>query len=288
MNLNEAIDKFLDNLKELDRSPATITAYSKDLEQLFEVIGNKDLEDVETENINEFVESLSEKGFTNKTISRKLNSTKSLFKFLKEEKGLIDRDPSAPVPHPDIKTKLPRVLSETEYNAVREVARPNTRLYALIETMLQTGVRIGEVSRLQLEDLQLESNPAQMIIKEHASSPMRLVEVNPKMVEIFEFYVPRRNEPEGDEGYVFNTKNGGNMIIRNIRSAVNRIFEKAGIDDATVNDLRNTFIVYQLEEGVSLAKVAQQVGHKRYSSTEKYIPLLERDNLGNGERIVAL
>jgi site-specific recombinase XerD len=154
--------------------------------------------------------------------------------------------------------------------------------------MLQTGIRIGELSRLKLEDLQLDSNPAQMIIREHASSPMRLVEVNPKMVEIFEFYLPRRNDPKEDEGYVFNTKNGGNMIIRNIRSAVNRIFEKAGIDDATVNDLRNTFIVYQLEEGVSLAKVAQQVGHKRYSSTEKYIPLLERDNLGNGERIVAL
>jgi site-specific recombinase XerD len=287
MKLSEGVKKFLTNLEELDRSPATITAYKKDLEQLQESIGDSDVEEIETEDINKFVEDLEEKDYTNKTISRKLNSTKSLFRFL-SEKDEITEDPSIDVPHPDIKPKLPNVLPETQISAIRDKSRSNNRLYSLIELMLQSGMRIGEVSRLKLDHLQLDSNPAQLVVVEHASSPMRLVELNEKIVKVLEEYLKRRPSPPEDEDYVFNTKNGSNMIIRNIRSAVNRIFEKADVDDATVNDLRNTFIVKQLEAGVSLAKVAQQVGHKRYSSTEKYLPLIDRDQPGNGERIVEI
>jgi integrase/recombinase XerC len=153
---------------------------------------------------------------------------------------------------------------------------------------MQTGLRIGEISRLKLEHLQLKSNPPQALISAFASTPMRVIELNSAAQEVIKEFIPHRLVVEKDKGFLFNTKNGGNMNIRNIRSAVNRVFQKAGIKNATVNDLRNTFIVHQLNKGVSLEKVSQVVGHRRYSSTEKYLPLLKRSKLGKGSKLVNL
>ena len=61
--------------------------------------------------------------------------------------------------------------------------------------------------------------------------------------------------------------------MRNIRSLLNRYFSRADIKDVKVNDLRNTFIVFQLESGVPIDIVSRVVGHKRISTTEKYLSL---------------
>jgi site-specific recombinase XerD len=288
MELKDAIAKFIKHLEEAGRSPYTVLAYAKDLEQLLEGIGNMKVTEIKTEELKAYLEGLQKKNkFTAKTISRKLNSTRSLFGFLKNQ-GIIKEDPSNTIAHPEIKSRKARYLSETEYRGLRDAARDNAKLYTLIELMLQTGLRISEVSLLKLEDLQLQSHPAQILIREYGSNAMRLVELNDKAKQVLEDYLPQRQEPAKDQGFVFNTKNGGNMIVRNIRSAVNRLLENAGIEQATVNDLRNTFIVKQLEAGVSLAKVAQLVGHKRFSSTEKYLELTDRKEPGKSEKLAVL
>lgn len=287
MKLSEAISSFTENLSNIGRSPATVTAYKKDLEQLQDFLNDPEVTTVKGKDIKNFLASMSDKSYSAKSVSRKLNSIKSLFKFSLEQK-FVTSDPSHEVPHPTISSKLPRVLQDMEYRSLRDTAKTNKRIYAIIELMLQAGLRIGEVSRLKLENIQLKSNPPQALITEFASTPMRLVELNPSAQKVIEEFIPHRLTVEKDQGYLFNTKNGGNMNIRNIRSAVNKVFKKAGIKKATVNDLRNTFIVHQLNKGVSLEKVSQVVGHRRYSSTEKYLPMLSRSKPGKGGRIVDL
>jgi len=63
--------------------------------------------------------------------------------------------------------------------------------------------------------------------------------------------------------------------VRNIRTAIDRYFRLAGIKGAKVNDLRHTFIVEQLKAGTPLVYVSQLVGHKRITTTEKYLKLIE-------------
>lgn len=291
MLLTDAIEQYKSNLKKLGRSQSTITAYSKDLDQLQEFLDNPRLKQIGTQGLESFIESLAAKGLTNKTISRKLNSIKSFFRFLSDQ-GRLKADPSEPLTHPEIKQKLPNILSEAQYNALRQTAQNNERMYAIIELMLQTGMRIGEISRLKVADLDLNTDPGQILIQKYSSSPMRLIELNPKASKAMEDYLKFREqqaeEVDEDEGYVFMTKHGGHIIVRNLRASLNRILKKANLTGNTVNDLRNTFIAAQLEKGVSLAKVAQTVGHKRFSSTEKYLPLIERKNPGNGERIAVV
>ena len=74
---------------------------------------------------------------------------------------------------------------------------------------------------------------------------------------------------------VFITKTGRVLLARNIRSLLDRFFNKADIKNIKVNDLRNTFIVYQLKSGVPIDVVSQVVGHKRISTTEKYLELID-------------
>jgi site-specific recombinase XerD len=225
--------------------------------------------------------------YSSKTVSRKLNSIKSFFKFLHKQ-SIVLVDPSKPIPHPKIECKLPRVLSKTEYRSLRDAAKNNKRLYTIIELMLQTGLRIGEISRLKVEHVKLNQQPPQLLVIEDGSSPMRIVELNKTAQQVIKDFLPHRLEVENDQGFLFNTKNGGCMMIRNIRSALDRIFAKAGVKGATVNDLRNTFITFQLENGLSLAKISQMAGHKRFASTEKYLPLISGGKPGKLNKIAEL
>ena len=76
---------------------------------------------------------------------------------------------------------------------------------------------------------------------------------------------------DGEEKTLFITKTGRPFLVRNIRSSVERYFELAGIKDATVNDLRHTWIFHHLSTGTPLVLISKLAGHKRLSTTEKYL-----------------
>ena len=63
--------------------------------------------------------------------------------------------------------------------------------------------------------------------------------------------------------------------MRNIRAAIDRYFRLAGIDNVKVNDLRHTFIAHQLMSGASVVFLQKLAGHKRLSTTEKYLDLVK-------------
>ena len=71
------------------------------------------------------------------------------------------------------------------------------------------------------------------------------------------------------------TKTGRPFQVRNIRSALDRYFRLADIQGATVNDLRHTFIAHQLKAGTPLTLVSKLAGHKRLSTTEKYLEFIK-------------
>ena len=77
------------------------------------------------------------------------------------------------------------------------------------------------------------------------------------------------------------------MHVRNIRSSVDRFFRLAGIDNTTVNDLRHTFICHQLGAGVSPVLIQRIVGHKRLSTTEKYLDLI-KEKIQNSDKLEEL
>ncbi len=295
MMLKEARKKFIDYLEELGRAQSTLIAYSKDIEQLVTFMGNKgiiDVEDVSLEDLEEFMEHFEEKGYTNKTISRKTNSTKTFFGFL-EEKDYIEEDVSEYLKHPEIEVSPPRILSKLEYRALRDAARSDLRTYALIELFLQTGISISEIAGIKLEHINVdeedlkEGERPHLYIPPRGSREERTVPLNEVAIEAIKEYMEKdRADKESD--YLFITRTGNPMLVRNIRSTLNRYFEKAGVENATVNDLRHTFIAQQLQNDVNLAYLSKVVGHKRVSTTERYMEYADVEETGQKTELVAL
>lgn len=272
-------DQFVQSLKQRSKSKSTVIAYSKDIEQLLNFLSQKGISNIKNialEDLQAFKKSLEEQNYTPKSVSRKINSIRTFFKFLVRE-NYVENNSADKLSHPKIEIKPPRVLSEMEYRALRDVCRADTRLYSIVEILLQTGIRISELANLYLEDIRDSSDNKikYLYIKAYGSHPSRKVPLNQSAYKAIQDYLEVR--PESDDDHLFITKTGRPLLIRNIRTAIDKAFEKAGIKNAKVNDLRNTFISHHLANGVSLVTVSKIVGHKRLSTTEKYLNLVESD-----------
>jgi len=270
-SLETAQKKFLDFLQDRNRASATILAYGKDIEQLVAFLARKQIAQpgsVSQELVEGFKTSLAEKKYTPKSVSRKLNSVKTFFRFLKAS-GSIKDDPASLVTHPKYEIKPPRILTKMEYRALRDSARDDPRMSAVIELLLQTGMRIGELARLELADFKEK----EIQIKPFESHSARKIPLNKAAKNALERYLKVRTKSRTKN--VFLTKTGRPLLIRNIRTAIDRYFRLAGIKNAKVNDLRHTFIAHQLMTGASVVLVSRLAGHKRLSTTEKYLDLVK-------------
>lgn len=270
LDLKGAPQKFVDYLKKTGRAHATILAYGKDIEQLAEYAfkkGRKTVNTITKEDIEIFLNQLKKEGYTLKSVSRKLNSIKTFFKFLKAN-DFVEFSNAQEIPHPKYETKPPRVLSKTEYRALRDACRQDTRTSAIVELFLQTGIRISELANLELADIK----DAELIVRHQDKREGRKVPLNKAAKQSLERYLKER--PDSSSKTVFITKTGRPFLIRNIRTVIDRYFKLAGIPDAKVNDLRHTFISHHLANGVPLTTISKIVGHRRLSTTEKYLDLV--------------
>ncbi len=272
LSLEDALGLFVDALTRNVKSSNTIVAYKGDLNQLFSFLKNKEqITDINliTENsIESFKKDLTQNEYTAKSISRKLNSIKNFFSFLKNE-GVITIDPSSDVKHPKYENDLPKILKPIEYRSLRDACRNDSRATAIVELMLQSGLRIKEIENLKLENIK----DNEIVIETYESHPSRVVPLNNSAKTALKKYLDN-GRYAGKSKNVFITKTGHCLLARNIRSLLNRYFNKADIKNIKVNDLRNTFIVFQLKAGVPIDVVSQIIGHKRISTTEKYLELI--------------
>ncbi len=264
------------DLREKGRSEATVVAYAKDIEQLLNFYSSKaitKLQDTSITDLEAYKKHLQDNNYTPKSISRKINSTRTFYRHLLETSVITD-NPAEKLAHPRFETKPPRVLTEMEYRALRDVSRIDIRLYSIVELLLQTGIRIGELASLSIDDIRTSKDSIDFLyVKASGSHVARKVPINKSAKKAIDEYIKIRPETEDDTLYV--TKNGRPLLVRNIRTTIDKAFEKAGIKNAKVNDLRNTFIAHHLANGVSLVTVSKLVGHKRLSTTEKYLGLID-------------
>ena len=272
--LPKLLDRFVAFLKDQGKSKFTVVAYKKDIEQFIGYLAGRektDIRDVRKEDIEGFIQNLLEKKYTKKSASRKLNSIRTFFRFLKHE-DVITANPAFDISHPKYTQTPPRILTKMEYRALRDVAKEDIRTYALVETLLQTGVKIGELATLELEDVKGEV----LHIRKYGKNIERNVPLNKAAKLAIDDYVKQRAQ-NGESKHVFITRTGNQLLIRNIRQIIDRCFQEVGIENATVNDLRNTFIAHQLRNGATLEYISNIVGHRRISSTERFLNLVKQE-----------
>lgn len=278
--LAHAHKEFVDFLATRKRARATIVAYSKDIDQLIVFLrdmGKKGVSEISKDELTTFLEKLAKDGYTPKSISRKINSIKTFYRYLKSA-SIVTKDPAQDISHPKYEVKPPRILTKLEYRALRDACREDARISAIVELFLQTGIRIGELANLSLEDVK----DSELFIKAQESHEARTVPLNKAAKAALDRYLGVR--PKTQSNTLFVTKTGRPLLIRNIRTAIDRYFKLAGIEGAKVNDLRHTFIAHHLMSGTPLTVISRLVGHKRLSTTEKYLDFVK----GKSERSIKL
>jgi len=278
------VPRFIESLKVKGRSPSTVIAYRADLEQLVAFLLTKNkplLEQVISSDLESFRDTLLSQKYTPKSVSRKLNAVKTFFRWLVSE-GLSTTDASTAVSHPKVESSLPKFLSQLEYRALRDVVRGDLRIAAMIELILQTGMRISEVANLKTEDVK----DGTVKVEAYATQAERSIPLNKPAKDALGSYLV--NRPKVESEYVFISKTGKPIAVRNIRAAVDRYMQRAEIPNYSVNDLRTTFMIENIKAGVDLVLLSQVSGHKRLSTTERYLELAGVTESGKRQTLMEL
>jgi site-specific recombinase XerD len=238
-------------------------------------------EQVRPDDLDSFRDTLLADKYTPKSVSRKLNAVKTFFRWMISE-NVITSDVSASVAHPKIDNTLPKFLSQLEYRALRDVVRNDVRITAIIELILQTGLRISEVAALKTANVSKDT----LKIEAYATQPERTIPLNKPAKDALDLYLGIR--PKVEALYVFISKNGKPLAVRNIRASIARYMQRAEVPSYSVNDLRTTFIVENLKAGVDIVLLSQVSGHKRLSTTERYLELAQITEPGKKQALVEL
>ena len=174
--LNDALNLFAESLSKKGKSTNTIVAYKGDINQLISFLAKlqiTSIDQIQTKEIESFKKDLTENGYTAKSVSRKLNSIKNFFGFLKNEKK-IENDPSTEIKHPKYENDIPKILKPIEYRSLRDACRNDVRATAIVELMLQAGLRIKEIENLKMD--QVKEN--EIVIESYESHSQREVPLN--------------------------------------------------------------------------------------------------------------
>ncbi len=266
----EHIEDFLEYLKrERNASSHTVRNYKRDLEDFFSFC-QKAPEDVKEEDIARYVRHLSKKRLKPTSISRKLSSLRTFYRYLKRA-GLIKENPARAVRNPKTGRRLPAYLSPEEVDTLIESAE-SYRDRAILELLYSTGIRVSELCNLKVRDIDLRNMKAIVVGK---GKRERIVYFGEKAKEALLKYIQEERpkylekHPELSEHLFLSRK--GKLSDMSVRRMIKRCASKAGIHkEVYPHLLRHTFATHMLEGGLDLRSVQELLGHKNIETTEVY------------------
>ncbi len=216
-------------------------------------------------------------GHAASTRRRSVAAIRSFFSFLVQE-GVMRHSPAEHLLPPERETRPPRVLAVEEYERLRRAAAGSPRDLALIETVLQTGLRLSEVSRIRVADVSLPSpvpdsaSPGVGNVRVAGrGSHARTVTLNTRACAALIDYLIEREEAGSPA--LFLTKFGHGIGPRGIENVVTKYCREAGIVGASVHTLRHTMAVQMLTRGATPAIVGKALGHETMETMAVYVDL---------------
>jgi len=212
------------------------------------------------------------------TVNRELACLKNMFTKAVEW-GYLKANPAKGVKLLKEKPKTPRYLTKEEVCSLLEACPP--RIYALVATAVNTGMRRGELLNLEWTDVDLNKRTITVRNKEewHTKNyESRTIPVNDFLYEVLSKHPHHIRSP-----YVFCNPDGSkyNNIWLNFEAAL----KKAGIEHLPFHSLRHTFASHLVMSGVDLATVQKLLGHKNIKTTMRYSHLAPDHLKGAVERL---
>jgi integrase/recombinase XerD len=284
---------FLDMLMaERGATPHTIEAYSRDISDFLAFLAAKRAKarTADADLLRAYLAGLARKGLAPTSRARKLSAIRQFFRFLLGE-GMRKDDPSSAIDGPKLGRPLPKILSLSEVETLIETAgqacgegdggarRRALRLYALLETLYASGLRVSELIALPRNALAADDR---VLTIKGKGGRERLVPLNQAAREALAAHLAALEEAEsaggGRSAWVFPTGDGGQHLTRQRFGQELKVLAlDAGLDPARVSPhvLRHAFASHLLERGADLRTVQQLLGHADISTTQIYTHVIE-------------
>lgn len=275
------IEEFSAHLERGAFAPATIRSYVADVRGfarwLSEQSRNSSLTIPRAREFGRYRQHLIEE--TNQspaTINRRLHSLRVFGRFLRQA-GYVKHDPARRLPlviPESIEPSPPRILDDDEIAqlrlAVRASARPRLmrRDYAIIELMLQAGLRVNEVAALNLDDLVLTTHGMRLRVRNGTDMRIRQVPLPETLARALREYLAMR-PPWPHTSRLFVSQQGKPLSTRSIQRLVEEYADAAQLEDVCANSLRHTCAKKLLAEHPPHL-VAEWLGHKSIEALNRY------------------
>ena len=270
------LDKFLDYLRyEVNRSPLTVEAYSRDISQFQDWRareGKYELTDVKANDVRGWLAYLSKQGETARTLRRKIISLRSLFKWMMKT-GVISTSPIESVPLPKIPKPLPDIVKGSEIEeALKNFHEDEEQspLAPLIVEMLYTlGIRRAELVGLNDSDISFTKGEIKVTGKR---SKQRVVPVPQKLLEAIKKWQAYRNREEimPEEEKPLLVVKGKRITPNQVYRIVNKALEGSTARKKSPHALRHSFASGMLNGGAEIDSVREFLGHASLSTTQIY------------------
>jgi integrase/recombinase XerC len=307
--VKEILRDFLAFLK-LNRNASahTVRAYDSDLSQFLTYMSAEyhrprpDLQPAEITRpvIRGFLADLFRQGESRATAARKLAAVRSFLRYLRRQ-GLIESDPGLLVSTPKREQKIPRHLEVDEMTRLLEtpdVGQPlGRRDRAILELLYASGLRLSELTGLDLEDINLGSRMVRVMGKGRKE---RLVPCNRSAAAAIRAWLPdrqallaqaaqargpsdvtptirrspkagRRKMPAGDDAGLFLNYRGTRLSSRHVHRLVRHYVAACSVRlGISPHALRHSFATHLLEAGADLRAIQEMLGHVRLGTTQRY------------------
>lgn len=277
----DVLQRYLQFVKvEKGLSEQSVVAYHNDLERYLKFISKvlqlQDLAGIELRHIEQYIEELVAMNLSASSIARNISSIRSFHEFTVAEQ-ITSANPAELIDMPNQTQKLPEILSPPEIELILEAPGTETvqgkRDTAILETLYATGVRVSELTGLELNNIYSEIGFMRVVGK---GNKERLVPLGEAAQKALELYIDEArpylvNDPEITRNKIFLNRFGGPLSRMSIWNIVNKAADKAGIEkDVYPHIFRHSFATHLLEGGADLRAVQEMLGHASIITTEIY------------------
>ncbi|MBU2567218.1 MAG: tyrosine recombinase [Elusimicrobia bacterium] len=272
---------FIASLRIQGFSLNTIRAYKRDIREFTEYFAQNfpgiKLDSVGRLVMRSYLEYLRKKNLTTATVSRKISSTRSFFKYLQSQK-LVPQNIFRYVVLPKVKRRLPVFLTEQEmktllaWTGMKSAMAPRDR--AILEILYSSGIRVGELVSMNDDCVDFFGGTARVTGKGNRE---RIVPVgNVALKTLYKYMGLRKNIIErypykADKLALFLNFHGGRLTDRAVRKILDAWVKAASIKkDISPHVIRHSFATHMLNAGCDLRSVQEMLGHQNLATTQIY------------------
>jgi integrase/recombinase XerD len=286
MKLAMGSSEFLADRSRRGCNAATCAFYAKLLRWLCEFLegrGVSDVEAVTTRLLEDYVADLRTRPISGVTVRKRVLSIKTFWIWC-AGRGYVPEDPARLLPTPKKSQKLPKALSEGQARQLLATPMP-IRDRAVISLMLDTGIRVGECSALDLSDL--DDEQMTLLVRTGKGDKQRVIVFAEATREALRAWLRERQtllRPPYDEKALFvtswnsgKTKSGARASRIALYKAVKRVADDAGLYAVvSPHRLRHSCATMSLDNGAELPYVSKQLGHSDIATTMIYLHIANK------------